>query len=93
MYSTATIGAVAPNLLVTFLLERDICGQASILHGTGTRTNGGDPVESSNERLRNDSPPCRGMTKIMRIMKGEAGVVGYDEEKGVLCHTEQILEL
>ena len=29
----------------------------------------------------------------MRIMKGEAGVVGYDEEKGALCHTKQILEL
>ena len=27
----ATIGAVATNLLVTFLLERDIYGQASIL--------------------------------------------------------------
>ena len=24
---------------------------------------------------------------------GSRGVVGYDEEKGVLCHTEQILEL
>lgn len=43
----AAIGAVAPNLLVTFLLERDIYGQASILGQAQGSTSGGDPVESS----------------------------------------------
>ena len=48
---------------------------------------GGDPVESSNERLRNDSPLCREMTKIMRIMRGEAGELLVMMRKRVHCAT------
>ena len=88
----ATIEAVATNLLVTFLLERDIYGQASILG----QAQGLVVVTQLRAAMKG-----WGMTHLTDLSVegwqgyegGSRGVVGYDEEKGVLCHTEQILEL
>ena len=87
----ATIEAVATNLLVTFLLERDIYGQASILG----QAQGLVVVTQLRAAMKgwgmiHLAALCRGMT---RIWGGKQGSCWLWWGKGCIVHTEQILEL